>query len=191
MAASQITRYWDRDVDEQGRRIRSDLRTTAHEIWDWACNTTQSRLGDNSAAAELMDLAIAQASAYLDKNAVPLNSHSPSHLVGLMRRCFWSVMQRHAKQLRRLELVGGHLELSDLAADSTWSNQIDARVDFEKVVRCLSRRCRTILALRDAGYDWKEISTFLGTTPSAVKKSFFRELEELQQKFRKSRNPLR
>jgi DNA-directed RNA polymerase specialized sigma24 family protein len=176
--------WWDRDVDAKGRNIRSDLRAAAHEIWAWACSTTQSRLGDNTAAAELMELAIAQASAYLDKHGIPLNSHSNTHLTSLMRRCFGRVLHRHAMKLKRLELVGSNLELSDLAADRTWSRQIDARVDYERMIRLLSGRCRTILTLRDAGYEWKEIADVLGTTASAVKKSFFREIRELQVKLR-------
>jgi DNA-directed RNA polymerase specialized sigma24 family protein len=190
MTSSDSTRqWWDRDVDAKGRQIRSDLRTAAHEIWDWACSTTQSRLGDNAAAAELMDLAIAQASAYLDKNGIPLNSHSSTHLTSLMRRCFGRVLHRQAQKLKRLELVGSNLELSDLAADRTWSRQIDARVDFQRVILLLSEKCRTILTLRDAGYDWKEIANLLGTTVSAVKKLFFREIRELQFKFRRPGKP--
>src|SRR5436305_4393277 len=183
MASSHITRWWDRDVDEKGRRIRSDLRLIAHEIWDWACHCTQSRLGDNAATAELMDNAIAQASAYLDKYAVPLNAHSDSHLAGLMRRCFWAVLQRHVKQLRRLEFVGDNSQLSDLATDATWSSQIENRIDFERIIGLLTDRGRRVLALRDAGYDWKEVATLLGITPGAVKKSFLREIRELQCKF--------
>jgi DNA-directed RNA polymerase specialized sigma24 family protein len=184
MTSCDSTRqWWDRDVDAKGRQIRSDLRTAAHEIWDWACNTTQSRLGDNTAAAELMELAIAQASAYLDKNGIPLNSHSSTHLASLMRRCFGRVLHRQAQKLKRLELIGSNLELSDLAADRTWSRQIDARVDSERIIRLLSEKCRTILTLRDAGYEWQEIATVLKTTVSAVKKSFFREIRELQRRF--------
>ena len=171
-------------MDAKGRQLRSDLRPAAHEIWDWACNTTQSRLGDNTAAAELMDLAIAQASAYLDKNGIPLNSHSSAHLTSLLRRCFKRVLHRHAQKLTRVELVGSSLELSDLAADRTWSRQIDARVDFERMILLLSEKCRTILTLRDAGYEWQEIANLLGTTVSAVKKRFFREIRELHLRFR-------
>jgi DNA-directed RNA polymerase specialized sigma24 family protein len=190
MTSCDSTRqWWDRDVDGKGRQIRSDVRTAAHEIWDWACNTTQSRLGDNTAAAELMELAIAQASAYLDKNGIPLNSHSSTHLASLMRRCFGRVLHRHAQRLKRLELVGSNLELSNLAADRTWSSQIDARVDFERMILLLTEKCRTILTLRDAGYEWQEIANLLGTTVSAVKKQFFREIRELQLRFRTPGKP--
>ncbi len=181
MASSSITHcWWDREFDEEGRPLRSDLRATAHEIWDWACNTTRSRLGDSSATGELMDEAVAQASAYLDKYHVPLNTHS--HLAGLMRRCFWFVLDRHANHLQRIELVGGNFELSNLAPDSSWSSQVESRVDYQKLIRQLSERARTILTLREAGYDWQEIGDALGTSPTALKKSFARELSALQDK---------
>ena len=182
MATSRTTGWWDREVDERGRRLRPDLRVTAHEIWDWACNTTRSQLGDSSATAELLDSAISQASAYLDKRNTPLGSHSESHLTGLMRRCFWYVLRRHMRQVRRLELIGGQSELGKLVADRSWSLQVDARIDFEKAVRLLSDRARIILVLRDAGYEWSEIALRFGTTVTAVKKSFFRELRDLQLK---------
>jgi DNA-directed RNA polymerase specialized sigma24 family protein len=174
-------------VDSKGRQIRSDVRKTAHEIWERACNQTQSVLGETTPAAELMEQAIAQASAYLDQKEAPLDSHSHSHLTGLMLRCFWTVLQRHAKKLRRLEFVGSNSELSDLAADRAWSSQIAVRVDFERIVRLLSERCRTILVLRDAGYDWEEIADALDTSATAVKKRFFREIRELQLRFRAPR----
>ncbi len=189
MASSHITRWWDRDVDEKGRRIRSDLRRIAHKIWDWASNYTKSRLGDDAGTAELLDTAIAQASAYLDKNAIPLNAHSESHLIGLLRRCFWTVLQRQAKQLRRLELIGGNSDLSDIATDNTWSDHIENRIDFERMIGLLSERARTVLALRVAGYDWQEIAAFFETTPGAIKKSFLRELRELQRKVRPPKRP--
>lgn len=189
MASSHITRWWDRDVDEKGRRIRSDLRQVAHSIWDWASSCAQSRLGDDAGTAELLDLAIAHASAYLDKYAIPLNSHSESHLIRLLRRCFWSVLQRQARQLRRIELIGDSSELSDIATDNTWSDQIDNRLDFEKLIGLLSERARSVLALRVAGYEWAEIATLLETTPGAIKKSFLRELGEVQRKFRSSPKP--
>ena len=192
MAGSPITRYWwDRDVDTEGRHLRSDVRTTAHEIWERACNQTQSVLGETTLAAELMEMAIGQASRYLNRKGFALNSLSPSHLTGLTLRCFWAVLQRQARKLRRLELVGGHLELSGLATDSTWSRRIEARIDHERVVRLLSEKCRTILALRDAGYDWKEIAGVFATTSSAIKKIFFREIREVERRFRARRRPPR
>jgi DNA-directed RNA polymerase specialized sigma24 family protein len=190
MAGTHTTRYWwDRDVDAKGSQIRSDLRTTAHEIWERACNQTQSVLGETTLAGELMEQAIGQASRYLDRKGVPLDSLSHSHLTGLMLRCFWTVLQRHARALRRLELVGGTLELSNLVSTTTWSDQIEARVDYERIVSLLSEKCRTILALRAAGYAWKEIADVLGATTTAIKKGFFREIRDLEVKLRPSGKP--
>lgn len=184
MARDHAPRFWwDRDIDSSGKPLRSDVRTTASEVWERACNQTQSVLGETTSAGELMELTVSQVSAYLDKIGLPLHS---KNLAGLLLVTFWRVLNRQAQKLKRLELVGGSSELSNIAADGDWSKDVDARIDYERIVRRLSDKCRIVLALRDAGYDWREIAEILGTTATAIKKSFFRELQQLQVSLRTS-----
>ena len=171
--------WWDREIDSSGKALRADVRLTASDIWERVCNQTESVLGESTSAAELMEQTVAQASAYLDRIGVALHS---KNLTGLLLCTFWRVLNRHAQKLKRLQLVGSSAELSHLATEQDWSAQVDARIDYERIVRLLSDKCRMVLALRDAGYDWQEIAELLGTTATAIRKSFFREIQQLQKR---------
>jgi len=171
--------WWDREIDSAGRPIRSDVRVAAHEIWQEACRRTRALLSDKGHAAELMECCVAQVSRYLDRQAAPLGSRQMNALLML---AFSRALHRRAAKLNHLESVGGTSELSNHAVDECWSRQVHARLDLDRIVRQLSERCSTILALRWAGYDWKEIAQLLGTTVAKVRNGFWREIKQAKQR---------
>jgi DNA-directed RNA polymerase specialized sigma24 family protein len=57
---------------------------------------------------------------------------------------------------------------------------IEVQIDLDRLVRRLNPRSRTILVLRDAGYEWSEIAALFRLTVPAVKKRFHRDLREAQ-----------
>jgi DNA-directed RNA polymerase specialized sigma24 family protein len=163
-------------VDRGGRRIRPDVRSAGHEIWDHACQQTQVLLGDNAPAAELMESTVAQVSRYLDRIGAP--SSTRKH--GLLLVAFCRALHRYAAKSKRLELVGGTTELANYTADTAWVRQIDARLDLERIIRQLSERNAAILTLRAAEYEWKEIAEMFGVSVAAIRNSFWREVEKLR-----------
>lgn len=170
--------WWDRETDHEGRRIRSDVRTAAHEIWPRVVDQVESVLGDSGAAGELMELAVAQASQYLDRKTIPVDSQSH---VGLLLVVFWRLLERRRASLSRLEPVGGVSDLSARMPDD-WSNQIDSRLDAEKIVGLLSERNRRILALRAAGYEWSDIGKLMNAPVAVLKGGFWHEIRRLRRK---------
>jgi DNA-directed RNA polymerase specialized sigma24 family protein len=168
--------WWDRDVDRAGRPIRPDVRLAAHEIWGQACQRTQVLLADQSPAAELMENTVAQVSRYLDRIGAPLTTRKH----GLLLVAFCRALRRYAAKSSRLELVGGAGELSYHAADNAWVRQLDAHLDFERIVRRLSERNAAVLTLRAAEYEWKEIADLFGLSVAAVRNSFWREIERIR-----------
>jgi len=175
MAETERTLWWDREIDSAGRPIRSDVRVAAHEIWEEACRRTRAILSDNGPAAELMEGCVAQVSHYLDRQATPLGSQQMNALLML---AFSRALQRRAAKLNHLESVGGTSELSNHAVDQGWSRQVEARLDLENVVRRLSEKSSTVLALRYVGYKWKEIAQLLGTSVALARNRFWREIGE-------------
>lgn len=171
--------WWDREVDRNGRQIRSDVRSAAHEVWKEACRRTQSLLVDPAQAADVMEDSIAQVSRYLDRIGAP--SSSPKN--GLLLLAFSRSLRRFAAKSRRLEPAGGAVELSTRAVDHGWSRQVETRLDLENIVRKLSERNSTVLALRAAGCNWEEVAQALGTTVAAVRNGFWREIRDLRRKF--------
>ena len=171
--------WWDRDVDHEGHRLRSDVRAAAHEIWQRVRSQAESVLGDSTAAGELMELAVSQASRYLNRKGTPPDSQRQ---VGLLLVTFWRLLERRRAKLGRLEPIGDIGEFSERVLDGTWSNQIDSRLDRDKIVRLLSERSRTVLALRNAGYDWSEVAQLLNGTAAKIKGDFWREVHQLRRK---------
>src|ERR1700733_4102162 len=174
--AERILAWWDRDLDHAGRPIRPDVRLAGHEIWEQACQRTQVLLADQSPAAELMENTVAQVSRYLDRIGAPLSTRKH----GLLLVAFCRALRRYAAKSRRLELVGGSHDFSNYTADNAWVSQVDARLDFEKIVRQLSERNAAVLTLRAAEYEWKEIADLFGVSVSAVRNSFWREIERIR-----------
>jgi DNA-directed RNA polymerase specialized sigma24 family protein len=180
----RILSWWDQEVDRNGRQIRDDVRSAAHEVWKEACRRTQSLLSDPAQAADVMEESIAQVSRYLDRIGAP--SSSPKN--GLLLLAFSRALRRLAAKSCRLEPAGGAVELSSRVVDHNWSRQVDARLDLENIVRKLSERNTTVLALRVAGYNWEEVAQLLGTSVAAVRNGFWREVRDVRRKLRLDEN---
>lgn len=174
----RILSWWDQEVDRKGRQIRGDVRSAAHEVWKEACRRTQALLADPAQAAALMEDSVAQVSRYLDRIGAPLSSRKN----GLLLLAFSRALRRLAARSRRLEPTGAAVELSSRAVDHGWSRQLDARLDLENIVRKLSERNGTILALRVAGYNWEEVAQSLGVSVATARNSFWREIREVKRK---------
>jgi DNA-directed RNA polymerase specialized sigma24 family protein len=174
----RILSWWDREVDRAGRPIRDDVRSAAHEVWKEACRRTQLLLADPAQAADVMEDSVAQVSRYLDRIGAP----SSSAKNGLLLVAFSRALRRLAAKSRRLEPAGGAVELSTRAVDQVWSRQVDARLDLENIVRKLSERNSTALALRAAAYTWEEVAQALGTSVATVRNGFWREIKEVRRK---------
>jgi DNA-directed RNA polymerase specialized sigma24 family protein len=170
--------WWDRGLDREGVSIREDVRKAAQEVWNSACGITTFILGDSSDTAELMDHCVSRVSRSLDARKQGLFSqNAPALLMVAFRRELYA----RAERLRRFELIGDGQKFSDLLRAPSRISDIDFRLDLDKLVRRLSKRNRTILVLRDSGYDWKEIAGVLHVSISVAKNSFWRELQGLRE----------
>jgi hypothetical protein len=127
-----------------------------------------------------MEESVAQVSRYLDRIEAPQSC--PKN--GLLLLAFSRSLRRRAVKFRRLEFAGGAVDLSNLAVDSGWSRQTEARLELEHIVRNLSEMNVTVLALRHAGYNWGEIARRLGTTVTRIRNGFWREVKDLRKKLR-------
>lgn len=120
-----------------------------------------------------MECCVAKVSHYLDRQAIPLGSRQMN---ALMMLAFSRALHRRAAKLNHLESPGGTSELANYAVDQRRNRQVQARIDLDRIVRQLSERCSNILALRWAGYDWKEIAQLLGISGAKGRNGFWREI---------------
>lgn len=177
MSSPEVALWWDSDADRAGRPLRPDVRAAAHGIWGCACKQAQSLISDSSQAADIMESTVAQVSRYLDRGGVAVFSRQ---IDGLLMLAFQRALYRRVTKLRRIENWGGTGELSHRAVDRTWAHQIHAHLELDQVVRLLCERSRTILALRYAGYTWKESAKLLGKSVSALRSSFWRDVARVK-----------
>jgi DNA-directed RNA polymerase specialized sigma24 family protein len=168
-------KWWDREFDDQGRSIRSDVRLAAHEIWDKACRRTIAVLGDEAEAAELMESTVMRVSEFLDRKADPAQTDK---VPGLLMVSFCRELNRLAARLRRLETAGSAIDLEGEKEDWSWWEKVGRELDKEKILAKLSLTHRHIWFLRDQGYDWSEIARRMQTSAASLKSGYWRALQK-------------
>jgi DNA-directed RNA polymerase specialized sigma24 family protein len=61
-------------------------------------------------------------------------------------------------------------------------------LELEQIVRLLSERSRTILALRFAGYTWKEAARLLNESVPALRSAFWRDVARVKSELNNHRS---
>jgi hypothetical protein len=128
-----------------------------------------------------MESTVAQVSRYLDRRGVSLFSRQ---IDGLLMLAFQRSLYRYIAKLRRVENWGGTGEMSRRVADRSWADQVQAHVELDQVVRLLCDKSRTILALRYAGYTWKESAQVLGSSVTALRSAFWRDVARVKNRLK-------
>ncbi|HEY1463138.1 MAG TPA: hypothetical protein VGF44_06960, partial [Terriglobales bacterium] len=155
-----------------GVTLREDVRAAAAEIWRSACKKTRIAMGDATETAGLMEASAVRASRFLDrlgKGSVDANPRA------ILLRIFCRLLSQRAVRLRRLEPVG--LDVDIKATSPSWEDEMNMLLFFEKLQHYLSPESVTILGLRRNGHVWDEIASMLKSSVPAVKKRFWRDIE--------------
>jgi hypothetical protein len=174
----QAPPWWDRETDElSGQILRLDVRESARRIWGTACSRAWQFLGDTTDAPELWELSVKAISRYLDKQGVLPFSRE---IDGLLFLAFDRSVRRLARKRKRIQLLGGANDITELFIAPDWLEETDRRLFLEQLAGSLDAQSRTVLRLRIAGYNWKEIGRILKTAPALARKSFWRGIRKAQ-----------
>lgn len=169
--------WWDREVDDLGAPIRTEVRSAAHDLWPSFCTRVRSVLGDMADAAELMEAAVVHISHHLDRNSVPPSFPEARSLLMLH---FHQELRRRAGKLGRIKPVGATAEIEEYLSVPNWIEEVNRRMDFDKLRPHLSKESCIIFGMRVIGHGWREIGEILGTSPASARSSFWRDIREAQ-----------
>lgn len=182
--SSKCVPWWDRDCDQFGNQIRSDVREAAHRVWKRVQYEVGVILGDTSEAAELLESAVAMVSVYLNRRNAP--AHDPS---GLLVVAFHRLVRRLARRRGRIETKGGIGELAKMVQAPSWSDEVERRILLEEIICQLSRANQGIVRLRLRGHSWEQIARMLSTTAAAARRNLYRDLRRAAAQFRTGSRP--
>jgi len=118
-----------------GIALRDDVRNAATAVWPIACDKTRAATGDSTETAELMEVAVMQASQYLDRLKPEASVEPPSALlVTIFNRLLW----RRAALLARLQPAGDDIELK--ASVQSWEDEVNTGLLFKRNQAAKRRR---------------------------------------------------
>lgn len=173
MSSLEAPLWWDRDIDRAGRPIRLDVREAALSVWQNASTRIQFVVSDPCQAADLMEKTIAQLSRYLNRQEIALFSRN---IEGLVAYSFQRAIQREVIKRNRLLPLNESVAMSECASDGTWQRRVQARLELEELLRLLTDRSQSILALRYAGYTWNETAHLMGESIASLRCAFWRDV---------------
>jgi len=168
--------WWDRDVDDQGRPIRADVREAAHQLWPEAVRRVKRTLHDFAEAAELMEISVVQISRHLDRANTPTFAPNIPSLLSLH---FSQELNRLAKRLGKILLFGDQASIEHCAVSEGWAEKIDRHLDFKKIIGGLKATSRTIVAMRLEEHNWDLIGAKIGESPASLRRAFWKDLRDV------------
>ena len=165
---------WVIGFTPQERWIAPVIHAAVESEWQRACEIAVTRLGDNTLAPELMELAIQQTAEYLaDLSPTGIEGVRP-----ILVRYYLNAVRRRQYADKRLNFRGTSADLEALAESRGHASPaIEARLDLAMLLRDTPDDLRRAMLLRyGARARWNEVAEEMSKSEEAVRKSCQREL---------------
>jgi len=167
--------FWNIETDTSGKPVSAAVHLASNQVWPIVLREVQRRSGDEIEAADIIEKAMLQTSAYLEQ----LGSAGPvKNMPGLVLTIARRLLRRRSKQWPRF-LRTECEDLPDLSV-AYWEEQANRAILVGELVSRLSKEVVRILELRMAEYSWGAIALLLHTTVPAVRNRFWREVGRLK-----------
>ena len=152
--------------------LRSDVRTAAELFWTSASCKTREAMGSSAETAALMEKAVAEASQYLDERR---QETCLPRARALLKRIFCRLLMHRAEPSQQFRSVGEVKE--HMAPVLSWEERVNDLVFLGQLARHMSPEEGNMLTFFLSGFKWPEMARMYGTTVTAIKKRFWREIE--------------
>jgi DNA-directed RNA polymerase specialized sigma24 family protein len=172
---------WVIGFTPQERWIAPVIHAAVESEWQRACEIAVTRLGDDSLAPELMELAIQQTAEYL----ADLSPTGIEEVRAILVRFYRNAVRRRQYADKRLNFRGTSADVEVLAESrSHASPAIEAKLDLATLLRDTPDDLRQAMLLRyGARGRWNEVAEEMSKSEDAVRKSCQRELIRIRNRF--------
>lgn len=165
---------WVIGFTPQERWIAPLIHAAVEAEWQRACEIAATRLGDNSQAPELMELAIRQTAEHL----TDLPPTGIDEVRAVLVRFYRNAVRRRQYADKRLKFQGTSVDVEVLAElQGDVSSAIEATLDLATLLRDTPDDLRQAMLLRyGARSRWNEVAEEMSKSEEAVRKRCQREL---------------
>jgi hypothetical protein len=175
--ADRDSLWWDREVDDDGNPVRTDVRQAACKLWPYARKSVEKKLHDLAGAPEVLEAAVFHVSRHLDRGGIPLFQRDAFSLLRLRIR---QEIRYRAKKLNRLQLIGDDIDIVEqLAAVQGWAERIDRRLDFSKGFCHLNETSRSMILARLQAQGWEIVGPRFCMSGIEARKAFWKDVHEV------------
>lgn len=172
---------WVIGLTPQERWIAPVIHAAVDSEWQRVCEIAVTRLGDDTLAPEMMELAIRQTAEYL----ADLSPTGIEEVRAILVRFYRNAVRRRQYADRKLNFRGTSADVEVLAESrSHASPAIEATLDLATLLRDTPDDLRRAMLLRYGARDrWNEVAEEMSKSEEAVRKSCQRELIRIRNSF--------
>jgi hypothetical protein len=165
---------WVIGFTPQERWIAPVIYAAVEAEWQRACEIAVTRLGDNTLAPELMELAIQQTAEHL----ADLSPIGIEEVRAILVRLYRNAVRRRQYADKRLNFRGISADVEVLAESRNHASAaVEAKLDLATLLRDTPDDLRKAMLLRYGARDrWNEVAEEMSKSEEAVRKSCQREL---------------
>ena len=172
---------WVIGFTPQERWIAPVIYAAVEAEWQKACEIAVTRLGDDTPAPELMELAIQQTA----KHLADLSPTGIEEVRAILLRFYRNAVRRRQYADKRLNFRGTSADLEVLAESRHQAPPaIEAKLDLATLLSDTPDDLRRAMLLRyGARGQWNEVAEEMSKSEEAVRKSCQRELIRIRNRF--------
>lgn len=173
---------WVIGFSPHSRWIAPVVRAAVRGTWQDAQRIAIAQLGDETLAAELMEVAIQQTAEHL-ANSSPIGVEATQEV---LRRFYRNAVRRKKRTIDRIIFRGTTQEIEFLLPPvKSFEDAVEAEIDLGTILDETAPDLRRAMLMRlGARSSWKDVARETGKSVNAIRMGCHREMERIRRRFR-------